>query len=118
MESWQIKPIDQSQYDTVVQRLRRNGDYTYNPRKMETFLGHKDNDYPSEIRQKGTNLRRFASVPYHTMVNRTAGASMDKSVWAVKPDGTVMTFSLSNERTGHPTTQFKTVWSSKGMRRK
>jgi hypothetical protein len=115
--SSEIKPIDACQYDAMTQRLKRNGEYIYNARKMEVFLGHRDNEYPKLLRQKGTSLRRFASVPYHTQQNRASGVKFDSHEALLAYIDGIMTIKASQVIRGKPTTQFKTVWFSKGIRR-
>jgi len=107
--------INENQYDSMVTRLKREGFAVFNARSGELFVGHKDNDYPSQLRHKSPSLRRFASVPYHTQQNKTVGrqfkSKADLEAWI---NGQTVQSELT---VGRPTSQFKTVWYSKGMRR-
>jgi hypothetical protein len=115
-----IQPIDRSQYDETILRLKREDCCLWHPRLNEIIVGCSPDARPSFISKDHARIVSPAT-PYHQQMNRSSGIKLSLGkIFAVSPRGTctiIPNVRLGTEVRGKPTSQWKSSWFSKGMRR-
>jgi len=117
--SYKIDNVDVDAWDNMVKRLKREDCFIHHNRTGELILGCTNEKHPN-FNPSG-HLKRFTAVAYHRQVNKQNSATIEKKVvFAVSPRGVctiIPKIVNGSQKVGKPTSQFKTVWFSKHMRR-
>jgi hypothetical protein len=107
---------------SMESRIIRHHGYYFHPRTNELIIGieHDEAKSPIFISRKHQSLVTPA-VTHDRQQNRSCGVKLGTGqVIAVSPNGTAIVTPQFNQRNalrGKPTSQWKSVWFSKGMRR-
>jgi hypothetical protein len=123
--AYQTVNVNGQYYDEMVRRLNREHNIVIHARTREIIVGCTNDDKPKVQHTK--HLGGFPTVAYHRAINR----SIKSGTFTVKPlsqverkllgitptDTAILNLQVKGELTFKKTSQYKTVWNTKGQRR-
>jgi len=109
----------------ITQRLLREHNAVFHPRTKEFILGCTSDDKPQPYHKK--HLGGFPAVSYHRATNRVQktgkfvvqplGKEIRQLLKITPTDTAVLNVKLDGELNFKNTSQYKTVWNTRGQRR-
>jgi hypothetical protein len=107
---------------SMESRIIRHHGYFYHPRTSELIIGIEGDirEHPSFASSRYKSLT-LPAIAYHNQQNRTCGVQRDLgNIFAVSPNGIctiIPKVKIGTEVIGKKTSQWKSVWFSKGSHR-
>ncbi|RLF46645.1 MAG: hypothetical protein DRN29_04705 [Thermoplasmata archaeon] len=110
--------VNKDHYEETIRRLKRHHNIVFHPRLHETIDSAIEHKHPNP-RRKTKHLKGFPAIPYHNLINaQYIAISQVKAHEKTNPtDYSKLNFKYQLIAI-HKTAQYKTVWFSKGNRRK